>query len=237
MAFGLSTLTTHFPDLNVKINGKNSFEILGDIYVNATWGGFTVAESFTIQIVAENFPTLPPLCYELSHKNTTYHINPEKDLCLGSPRILYEKIEANPDIIFFINRFVIPFFFSFRYHQKHGKSPFGELAHGGDGILPRYREIFKTSDLAICILLTYGTKFLYRGHHFCPCGSGLTLRKCHGPKLRALFENYPPELLLTDLNNCATSLGTRERQKKRFTHRHDKAKKALKSFIKGRGRV
>lgn len=239
MPFGLSKLTAHFPSLNAEIKGEDSFDVVGDIYVNAHWGGFVVDEWFSIKITAENFPALPPLCIETSGKVINYHINPKKDLCLGSPRVLHEAIMALPDIIFYINKFVIPFFFSFRYHQQYGISPFGELAHGGDGLLPNYREIFKANDLTICTLLTYGTKFLYRGHHPCPCGSGLRLRKCHGPRLRALFENYHPALLLTDLENCAASLKICEigHQKIIFEERFGKARKILNTLIKGRGKV
>lgn len=238
MPFGLSKLTTLFPALRVETNGKNSFNIFGEIHVKASWGGFTVNEYFSIRILAEDFPALPPICFELSEKNTTYHVNPQKNLCLGSPRVLHEEIVAQPDIVFFINKFIIPFFFSFRYYEKYGESPFGELAHGGNGIFPRYREILRVSDTAICIFLTYGTKFLYRGHHFCPCGSGLALRKCHGPRLRALFENYHPALLHIDLENCVHALKSRGsgQQIILLEQRYIKAKNVLNTLIRGRGR-
>lgn len=240
MPFGLSKLAEHFPALSVKIKNEAYFEIFGNIHIAASWGGFTVDELFTIKIVAEDFPARPPLCIETSGKNTKYHINPGNDLCLSSPRTLHDEITAHPNIIYYINKFVIPFFFSFKYHQTYGISPFGELAHGGDGLLPAYREIFRTNDIAICTLLTYGTKFLYRGHHFCPCGSGLALRKCHGPKLRALFENYHPSLLQVDLDNCADSLKKHVVGNKDyafFSQRYVKAKKVLTALIKGRGKA
>lgn len=233
MAFGLSRLADHFPFLSVKIKSKDSFEVIGNVHVNARWGEFIVDECFSLKITAVNFPELPPVCIETSGKVTNYHVNPQKDLCLGSPRVLHEEITAHPDIVFYINKFIIPFFFSFRYHQKYGVSPFGELEHGGNGLFPSYREIFKTNDLAICTLLTYGTKFLYRGHHPCPCGSGLRLRKCHGPKLRALFEGYHPALLLTDLENCTRSLKIHNMgyQKTLFKERYAKAIKILKTLV------
>lgn len=234
MPFGLSKLAKYFPHLNVKINGEDSFEIVGDVYVKASWGGFIVDEWFSIKITAIDFPKLPPICIETSGKVVNYHINPQKDLCLGCPLVLHQKISENPDIIFYINEFVIPFFFSFRYHQKYGVSPFGELAHGGNGILAHYREIFKTNDLAIFTLLTYGTKLLYRGHHLCPCGSGLRLRKCHGPKLSALFKDYHPALLLTDLVHCARSLKilNNKSSKNLYEKRYNRAIKILKLSLK-----
>lgn len=239
MPFGLSKLAKHFPSLNVKIRDKKSFEVVGDIHVNARWQEFVVDEWFSIKITATNFPDLTPKCIETSEKVTNYHVNPQKDLCLGSPRVLHEEIMAHPDIVFYINKFIIPFFFSFRYHQQYGVSPFGELAHGGDGLFPAYREIFKTSDLAICTLLTYGTKLLYRGHHLCPCGSGLRLRKCHGPRLRVLFKDYHPSLLLIDLENCAHSLKMHNmgHQETLFKGRYAKAIKILKTLVKERNKA
>lgn len=238
MPFGLSKLEEHFPFLNIKINGKNSFEIFGDIHVNAHWGKFNVDEWFSIKITAVNFPNLLPVCIETSGKVINYHVNSQGDLCLGSPRELYKEIKAQPDIVFYINKFVIPFLFSYRYNQQYGESPFGELAHGGDGIFPYYREKFKTNDLAICTLLTYGNKFLYRGHHLCPCCSGLKLRKCHGPKVRALFKDYHPAILLIELENCVESLIiSNKEQKKIFFDRFAKVRKILKTLVKEGERV
>ena len=238
MPFGLSRLAKSFPSLTVKIKGKSSFEIVGDIHVNAYWGEFAVNEWFSIKIIAENFPEIPPRCIETSGKVKDYHINREEDLCLGSPRSLYEELTEHPNIVFYINKFVIPFFFSFRYNQKYGVSPFGELAHGGDGLFPSYREIFKTNDLAICTLLTYGNKLLYRGHHACPCNSGLKLRKCHGPKLRAFFKNYHPSLLLINLKQCACSLEIKDAKLKEvFKKRYDKAIKILNILVREYNKV
>ena len=239
MPFGLSKLADHFPSLSVIVYGKDSFEIVGDIHVNARWGEFIVDEWFSIKIIAENFPELPPVCVETSGKVISYHVNPQNNLCLGSPRVLHEEIMAHPNVVFYINKFIIPFFFSFRYHQRYGTSPFGELAHGGNGLFPFYREKFKTSDLAICTLLTYGANSLYRGHHSCPCGSGLRLRKCHGPRLRALFKDYHPALLLTELESCASSLKIHNMgpQRRLFEERYDKARKILKTLVKEYGKA
>ena len=46
----------------------------------------------------------------------------------------------------------------------------------------------------VCFLFEHG----YRGHHYCPCGSGQKVRACHGPALRALHDHHTPETVCND---------------------------------------
>jgi len=66
--------------------------------------------------------------------------------------------------------------------------PHGELSHGGKGLMEYYMDLFTvSSESAVLGLLQ---KILaaddYRGHHDCPCGSGWTVRQCHGAILLTL---------------------------------------------------
>lgn len=217
MPFELEKLCTLFPNLDWKLTGSNSFEIEGMLPVKAQLDDFVVNENFEIKITANNFPSTPPICRELSHKVFNYHKNDsDSTLCVGSPHTLCEHLKKNPSIIFYIDFFLIPYLFGYRYHQSFGFSPFGELAHGGEGLLSEYRDLFKLNDLATCSLLTYGTQYLYRGHHLCPCGSGLYLRKCHGTNVRDITHHYTLPVLLDIIMACYTTVAASNNLKGSF---------------------
>jgi hypothetical protein len=212
--YGFDKIEKWFPRLLVKQLDENDFEISGDIQVNGTWKDFSLDEKFSVKIVAKDYPRAIPICIETSGKVKDYHVNPteSKNLCLTSHLSIYKKLKKNSSIISYINELVIPFFVSFRYYEMYNISPFGELRHGGSGILDEYKEIFKTDNITTCILLTYGTSFLYRGHHLCPCGSNLQLRKCHGGKVRDLFDFYPLLMLASDISDIYNCLHALEKQ-------------------------
>jgi len=99
----------------------------------------------------------------------------------------------------FVNRLVVPYLYGYCYWKKHGRHPFDEAAHGYEGIVRHYVETLGLRDdlsalAVISLLLDHG----YRGHHNCPCGSGLRVRSCHGPALLALHRQHTPQTLRDD---------------------------------------
>lgn len=114
------------------------------------------------------------------------------------------KFRQDPRLLTFINDQVVPFLFSFCYFTDHGTMPYGELAHGGPGIIDYYKGFFNVTALsAILRLLKILTDDSYRGHLPCPCGSGINLRRCHGKQLLKLMQIQSQEQYLID---CFTIL-------------------------------
>lgn len=127
------------------------------------------------------------------------HINGDGTLCLAVPveqrRIFFEQ----PSLIGFVNRLVIPYLYGYCYWKQHGWHPFDEQQHGQEGIVQHYIDTLHLADelaalAVVCFLLEHG----YRGHHACPCGSGLKVRKCHGPALRDLHRHHTPQTVRHD---------------------------------------
>lgn len=59
--------------------------------------------------------------------------------------------------------------------------PFGELSHGGLGILEYYQDLFEIQDRRrVLKMIQILAEDNYRGHTRCPCGKGKRLRDCHG---------------------------------------------------------
>lgn len=191
-------------DAEVIISGALPFEASAE-------GLETITESFDIELtIPHAFPeTLPRVRETGGRIGADYeHRNPSGTLCLAVPieqrRIFLEQ----PTLLGFVNRLVIPFLYGYAFFEKHGRHPFGEAAHGSEGILRHYVDTLGLRDelaalSVICFLLEHG----YRGHHDCPCGSGKPVRTCHGAVLLELSQVHSRQSLRNDfvavLNLCA----------------------------------
>jgi len=67
---------------------------------------------------------------------------------------------------------VIPYLYTYSYNCKYGSLPYGELAHGWEGILDYYKDLFKIDDNQIILRLVKSlAQNQYMAHSRCPCGS------------------------------------------------------------------
>ena len=85
--------------------------------------------------------------------------------------------------------------------------PFGELSHGGIGILEYYQELFDLKDTRrVLTMLKILADDKYRGHDRCPCGSGKRLRSCHGGKLLEVQPLQSPSNFQRDFDHIVYTL-------------------------------
>jgi hypothetical protein len=74
--------------------------------------------------------------------------------------------------------------------------PYGERAHGHPGVLQAYADALGLDADAALVraYLAELSRAVAKGHHRCPCGSGLRLRSCHLDQIRALRDRVEPTL-------------------------------------------
>ena len=162
----------------------------------------TITELFAIELnIPKNFPESLPLVWETDGRiDANYEHRLTNDaLCLAVPNEQHRIFFEQPTLLGFVNRLVIPFLYGYCFWKKHGYHPFDEAAHGNEGILRHYIDSLGLRDeLAALAAISFLFQHGYRGHHFCPCGSGLIVRACHGPALRALHEPHTAETVRHD---------------------------------------
>jgi hypothetical protein len=97
-------------------------------------------------------------------------------LCLGSRIRILHEINKNPTISGFMENCVVPFL----YAIASGDFIFGELAHGYEGIIDDYQDMFSVSTIkqVLDILLCISKKKRIANKDPCPCGCGYRLGKC-----------------------------------------------------------
>lgn len=91
------------------------------------------------------------------------------------------------DISFFVDDYIIPYLYTYKYYSEYGVYPYGERNHGYLGDLEYLKELFETDDWRqLFDLMIFVICSSYRGHVMCPCGSGKRLRNCHGETIKQI---------------------------------------------------
>lgn len=164
-----------------------------------------VQDSFQIKLfIPGEYNKIPPKAYETGGRiSKNFHTYSDGSLCLATPVEIRRKFSKTPTLIGFVESLLVPYLFSFSYFQKHGRMPYGELAHGPEGIMQYYLESFNVeSELIVLKLLKLLAIENYRGHHECPCGKGLKIRQCHGEQVLRYKELQRQKYFLTEYIFC-----------------------------------
>lgn len=164
----------------------------GIFELNAEVLGVPLCDTFDVRIeIPQEYPDELPKLYEPSSKipNSFEHMYVDGSCCLGVNGELYMRFIQEPTLLHYVRDMVTDFFASVKWHIRFGSYPFGQRSHEAKGIFEFYRQYWRVDDdrLAarmLCVALVPGT---YRGHKPCPCGSGITARKCHGPSFQRIF--------------------------------------------------
>ena len=184
-------LSLSYPGLRLQTDGKSPWCVRGILKFSREYFGRPIDDEYVIEIVIpEKYPDAIPEILETGNRIPKYfHRYQDETLCLGAPLAVKEKFRKQPTLLGYVDNCVIPYLYSFSYKTKFGKLPFGELSHGGLGILEYYQDLFDVKDnRRVLRLIQILAEENYRGHSRCPCGTGKRLRSCHGNVLLAIKE-------------------------------------------------
>jgi hypothetical protein len=172
-------------DVGVKIAGPLEFE------AKAT-GKERIVEKYEIEIsVPENFPFGFPSVRETGGRIPAgFHKFRDGSLCLASPTRLHLILLRSPTLTSFVELCVIPYLYARSYFEWHGVMPFGELEHGGAGIVQDLAELFvvATTDNVVQFVHLASMRKRRANKERCPCGSERRLGRCHHGAVNALRE-------------------------------------------------
>jgi len=173
-------------------------------------GGPELSDSYQLRIeVPPTFPHEIPKVTETGQRiprDVSYHVNPDGTLCLGSPLRLLEIVRAKANLVSFAMEFLVPYLYAASHRLRHGGSfRFGELAHGPQGVIDDYANLFRLQDrtqvIRVLQLLSKRPRIANRAP--CPCGCrrrlgvcafNASLRRCRGVASRSWFRAHAAEL-------------------------------------------
>ena len=188
---GIDDLLRRFPDLALRPQRDGQIVVTGDVRFSVRVPKFGVVEDgFSIEIhIPNSFPSTLPSFFERNGRiPKTYHKLTDNSLCLGSPLGLRLKAIRGKTLLGFIDACVIPYLAGYCIHEKTGRMPFGELAHGTAGLLEEYKLLTgaASDDACIGFIECLGLRKRVANKHLCPCGSGRRLGRCHNQRINPL---------------------------------------------------
>lgn len=187
------------PKLRASANGstilvEGSYLVFERDVVAAPDGPIT---EFNIKMeLREGYPRHEPKVFEVGGRiprDPDRHINGGGDCCVT---VWEHWLTMAPDhsIAAFINGPLNEYFLGQFWVEKTGKWPFGERAHGLQGLEEAYADALEVPNKPESLL--YYLRLLSqdwpKGHWPCPCGSGKKLRDCHHPRLLDMHRKVPP---------------------------------------------
>ena len=171
---------------------KNDYVLRGNFILNHVFDDVRMTGEFLLEIVvSEQFPMKIPIVKELSNyiADNYPHRYEDGQLCLASDLELKVFFSQELDICSFIEKYVVPYLYTYRYFEEYGVYPFGERSHGMLGNLEYLKELFGVDDgKSVFDILLFVIQSSYRGHLACPCGSGKRIRNCHGNVIKKVID-------------------------------------------------
>lgn len=178
-----------FRGLDIHIRENEECIVVGSLPFKSGEGAHEITDSYDIRIhVPDEYPDELPRVFETGGRIAKeFHRHPDGSLCLTSRLQTRLIFEGEPTLLGFIRNLAIPFLYGHSFFERFKIMPFGELKHGGEGLLEDYTTTFNVTSTADAMrLVATLAEASYRGHLACPCRKGEILRRCHGPLLRKL---------------------------------------------------
>lgn len=183
---GLRSFLDAHPGMRVRPSPAGEVRLEGDFHFRADHAdGPVVEDTYRLRIeVPHRFPEETPRVIEVGGRiprEADHHVLSDGSLCLGSPLRLYLIARETRDLTAFVRRGIVPYLYAASYREETGGPyPFGELAHGADGLLDDYADLLglSTPRQALDALTLLGTKRRLANKRTCPCGCGQRLGVC-----------------------------------------------------------
>lgn len=208
-----------FPGLSLQRYAEGPWYVRGQLKFSRAYLKQNIEDEYSIEIlIPQDYPLVLPKTFETGGRiPRDFHQYQDGSLCLGAPLATKQKFRKRPSLLGYVEECVIPYLYSYSYKSKFGKMPFGELSHGGKGILEYYQEVFSVRDprrvrrfLQILVDGNYSRRVR------CPCGSRKRLHSCHGDLLLELMKLGTPAEFYAEQNMIinyliSTALGTHKK--------------------------
>lgn len=179
------------PDMHFVNENDIYIEISGRLNIYRSIEQYVLNKSYKISLFIPKSEEKLPYVVDGGSVDKDYpHIYTNGQLCLATDIDMVLAFEENSSLVNWIQHFVEPYYVTYEYYKRYGEYPEGDRAHGEDGIVQSYMDIFSVDGRHAMRILDEIVYEIYRGHHLCPCESGKTIRNCHG-KTILQFKTHP----------------------------------------------
>lgn len=190
--WGLDDLLRAYPGLRLAPSEPGVVRLTGSLaFTMEAAAKARINDTYEIELfVPDSFPDDVPLVRETGTRiRKDFHRLKDGFFCLGAPTRLKLTLASPPTLRGFVEHCVIPYLYSYSHLIQYGELPFGELAHGADGLLDDLSCLYGAPAAAVpeLVRLTALRKRV-ANRKPCPCGSGRRLGTCHHIAVNSLRE-------------------------------------------------
>lgn len=202
----IEQLLNKYPKLIIVESNNSMIRLHGSILVYRVLQDFSLRKSYIVDICIPLYSDELPYVIDTDKMiESSYHhyYLTNRKLCLETDSKIRIRFINGFNLLEWMDEFVEPYFVSYEYYQLYGKFPNGERNHGIIGIVESYQDLLHAKDLFETYkFMKYIKEKPYRGHHDCPCGSELPIRKCHGERILPFYTDVRiKDIMLKDLKD------------------------------------
>jgi hypothetical protein len=183
-AIDLDGFRDAFPNMVVRPGPPDGLLLVGEFSFRGSWDGTDIEDEYELEIVVpHSFPRDLPRTFERRGRiPASFHTNRDDcSLCLGSPLRLQRLLAAQPSLLRYADKCLVPYLYAHTVNEKTGKLPWADLQHGAAGLLQDYLQMFgaEWSAHVVAYLGLLATRRRVANKQPCPCRSGRRLGRCH----------------------------------------------------------
>lgn len=182
---GLEDFLAAHPRIRLLEINNEHLILSGEYHLKAQLAGSQLIDrTYRLKLVCpRDYPKkIPTVIDEESYfpRNQEYHTYTDGSFCLGSELKIKSLIKDNNSLSAFFSEIVDRFLYAVTHRIEYGNFPYGELAHGEQGLVDDYGEMFRVSGKLAVIraLQALGKRKREANKVLCPCGCGLRLGRC-----------------------------------------------------------
>lgn len=136
-----------FPEVEIR-ESKAGTVFEGRFIINAKKGAFAIHVAPLLKIVMDkSYPEILPICYDVNKTIEYDHVNQNGALCVSTDIDLAKQLKSSVNIKDYIEKFIFPYFLSYKYWQKTGNDLFGDRSHGREGIYEALHDLFPNAKI------------------------------------------------------------------------------------------
>lgn len=185
-ALGLDDFLAAHPRIRIAELNDDQLVLAGEYHLKAQLSGSKLIDRiYQLKLVCpRDYPEkLPKMIDEEKYfpRNQEYHTYDDGSFCLGSELKIKSLLRDEHSLSAFFEKIVDGFLYAVTHRIEYGNFPYGELAHGEQGLVDDYGEMFGVSGkLAVLRALQALEKRKRVANKLpCPCGCRLRLGRCN----------------------------------------------------------
>ena len=183
---GLEDFLAAHPRIRIAEINDERLVLAGEYHLRAQLEGSKLVDrTYRLKLVCpRDYPNkLPTVIDEEEYfpRNQEHHTYSDGSFCLGSELKIKSLIRHDHLILAFFEKIIDRFLYAVTHRIEYGNFPYGDLAHGEQGLVDDYGEMLGvTGKLAVMrALQALGKRKRDANKLPCPCGCGHRLGRCN----------------------------------------------------------